>query len=349
MKPLVLARTDQLTEEEFRAIRRNFIGASDAAAIVGANKFSSALQVYMEKKGLAEEKVETEAMYWGKALEDMVAREFAFRNAPVKVTKMNTILANPNRDFIAATPDRKVTWKGKMFGEFTSPGVLECKTALSPYAQKYWDNTETGIPSMYIIQVQQQLYVTGWDVGFLAVLMSGPQYRDYIIPRDERLIASMVALEIEFWHLVEQGIPPSHDGASLDMAKALYPTAEQKRAIYGEVGDIFALAAMKRLSSALEKAIDNLQARIIMETKDADTILVPGIEDPVATYKEVTSERWDTKALEADHPELVPQYKKPSTTRRFSPQYKVLEQHPALMAAAQALLTASVPLIETKE
>lgn len=330
MKPLVIARTDQ-GEAAFREARKKLIGASDGPAILGLNPWSSALKVWLDKTGRTPDFEGNEATHFGNLLEDTVAREFSRRNG-VKVSKWNQILAHPDYPFIGATPDRKLKW-------YDEPAVLELKTALNPRAQKYWEDSPGGVPPMYYAQVQQQLLVTGCQRGFLAVLLSGPEYRDFEIVANLELHESMIKLFTTFWKMVEDDVAPAHDAVDLTLAKALYPESTDRDVVYSEVNHIFHLYMMKRLSKQLDKAIENLQAQIVMEVKDAERVLVPGIPDPVATYSNVRGARWDTKALDADHPELAEQYKKPYQERRFSLQNKVITQYPAIMEEARKALT----------
>uniref|UniRef100_UPI00193103D1 YqaJ viral recombinase family protein n=1 Tax=Caenibacillus caldisaponilyticus TaxID=1674942 RepID=UPI00193103D1 len=75
----VLAPTKEMSHDEWLRERRKGIGGSDAAAILGLNKWKSPIQVYMEKIGEIESDVSSEAAYWGHVLEDVVAREFSKR------------------------------------------------------------------------------------------------------------------------------------------------------------------------------------------------------------------------------------------------------------------------------
>lgn len=327
MKPVVIARTKDMTEEQFREHRHGFIGASDVGAITGHNRWSSAIEVWMEKTGRSEPKEESEAMYWGKTLEDTVAKEFARRNN-VKVSRLNSIYVHPDTPWIAATPDRKVNWEGHW-------AVLECKTGLSPYAARYWDELDGDIPPSYMLQVQQQLYVMGWDVGFLAVLLAGPTYREFMIERDEKLIKAMVKIETDFWELVQSDTPPAHDAQDLSLSKALFPHSEEKSVMTNDPIRVFSYYVADQIEKKAKAAKEQNLALIVNEMQDADTLYVPGVEDAVLTYKETETTRVDIKSLEADHPDLVAPYKKTTTSRRLSLKKKVIEAQTTMLEAAR--------------
>ena len=77
-------------------LRRNAIGGSDAAAILGLSKWSSPLAVYADKLGLVPEREDNEAMRQGRDLEEYVASRFTEATG-LKVRRENHILVNDER------------------------------------------------------------------------------------------------------------------------------------------------------------------------------------------------------------------------------------------------------------
>ena len=65
-----------MSREEWLEHRRNTIGGSDAAALLGLNRWSSPLSVYMDKKGITPDKPDNLAMRLGREFEDVVAKLF---------------------------------------------------------------------------------------------------------------------------------------------------------------------------------------------------------------------------------------------------------------------------------
>lgn len=70
------AMGDSVADVQWLEDRRKGIGGTDAAAILCTSKWSSPLDVWLRKIGEAPEVEETEQMWWGKALEDLIARRF---------------------------------------------------------------------------------------------------------------------------------------------------------------------------------------------------------------------------------------------------------------------------------
>lgn len=76
------------------------------------------------------------------------------------------------------------------------------------------------------------------------------------------------------------------------------------------------LREYKRMKEELEAEIDALtdQIKAEMTTRNADTLIGP---DWKATWKNVTSTRFDSKAFKIEHADLYADYSKSSESRRF--------------------------------
>ena len=103
----VLADTKDMSREDWLKYRKKGIGGSDSSAILGANPYSSAFDVYLDKTGDYEEEVDNERMLWGRILEDIVAKEFTKRTG-IKLRKRFAILQHDEYDWMIANVDRLV-------------------------------------------------------------------------------------------------------------------------------------------------------------------------------------------------------------------------------------------------
>ena len=78
MKYEVIARTDQLTNDEWLDLRATGIGGSDLASIYNESPWTSRYSLWAEKSGrVTRENKTNDAMEWGHFLEDAVAAKFA--------------------------------------------------------------------------------------------------------------------------------------------------------------------------------------------------------------------------------------------------------------------------------
>ena len=209
-----------LTPEQLEQ-RKNSIGASDVASILGLSPWKSALQLWLEKTGAveAEDLSDNESVEWGNRLESLIGEKFK-ENHPELLVEIEQIPCNhSNYDFITCTLDGLVSDNEKCY-------PLEIKTA-SAYKAKDWDD---GVPTYYLCQVQHQMAVTGADKAWVAVLIGGQQYKEFLVLRDDEFIKLLIEKCVAFWQGVEQCIPPDADGSeSADKAlKTLYQPEPEK-------------------------------------------------------------------------------------------------------------------------
>jgi putative phage-type endonuclease len=206
---LRLVSTKDMSREDWLAIRKQGIGASDAAAAVGLNPYQSPLELWMIKTGRdgdmpkVDPNDESSPMYWGNILEPIVAQHYSRRTGN-KVRKINSVLQHPDPDkhWMLANLDYTVVGSDEV-------QILECKTA-GEFGSRLWRD---GVPEYVQCQVQHQLAVTGKAVADVCVLICGQEIRIHRIERDDELIAKLIELERQFWHYVETDTPPPADGS----------------------------------------------------------------------------------------------------------------------------------------
>ncbi|RQS88113.1 YqaJ viral recombinase family nuclease [Burkholderia seminalis] len=216
---LKLVKTQDLSRDDWLAVRRTGIGGSDAAAAVGLNPYMSALELWLDKtrrgEGLPrpDPADTTSPTYWGTLLEPIVAAVYTQQTGN-KVRKVNAVLRHPSIPWMLSNIDREVVGVPDI-------QILECKTA-GEFGARLW---REGVPEYVQIQVQHQLAVTGKAAAHVAVLLCGQALEVHRIDRDDALIGRLIELEQQFWRFVETDTPPPADGSeSADRAlRHLYP------------------------------------------------------------------------------------------------------------------------------
>lgn len=307
---VILASTKGMPREEWLKLRKQGIGGSDAAAIAGFNPYKAALAVYLEKIGEIEDRPAGESAEWGTLLEPIVADQFSKRTG-LKIRRQNAVLVHPEYPFIIGNIDYRVTEKGKR-------GVLEVKTT-SAFKAKEWDGDK--VPDLYAIQLQHYLAITGDDFGYFAVLIGGQQLIWKRVERDDRLIAALIAMEVDFWqNHVEKRVPPPFDGteASTNLLDQLYPESKPEKVIEELPPQSFDLVRQYEEAKAEEKAAKARKEAAANQLKglmgDAETAWVGATKIRWASYAQ---ERIDTKALKAQRPDVAAQFIKTIPVRKF--------------------------------
>ena len=307
MTSITLAKTLDMPRGEWLELRRQGIGGSDVSAILGINPWKTAMDVWLEKTGEFEDvSIDNEKMYWGTALEDVVAREFMARTG-LKVRRRNAILKHKQYPFMIANVDRLVV--GQRAG-------LECKTTGLYNA----DDWSIGIPEYYYPQVQHYMAVTGYDTWYVAVLIGGQEFKYYKVPRDDGFIRELVAAERDFWRRVTEKVPPPIDGtnASTELLTRLYPEAEEGAEIELPL-DALALINQYEEACRQEKEIQRVKNEAANKLKDMLGSHERGfIHDRQVMWTNVVSRRLDTKALQKECPDIYQRFAQESVYRRFS-------------------------------
>ena len=232
MKPItIMTGTHTAPRDEWLAVRRKMIGASEASAVI-MNEYNGRMGVYLDKRGEAPQEHFDEdsqqRMDWGLRLEDAVASKFS-EDTGMKARNTNRILVHPKTPFIGCNIDRRIEPS-----DGRGPGVLEIKTTSVFAFNKTWDVNDDGTvtpPDRVLLQVAQQQYVSGLDYGYVAVLVGGQRmFISRLLERDQAVENLIVEKETEFWEKVQAGIPPiaDIDGSSSmeELLKRMYPVGE---------------------------------------------------------------------------------------------------------------------------
>ncbi|MFP5116112.1 YqaJ viral recombinase family protein [Bacillaceae bacterium C204] len=301
------------SHQEWLELRTAGIGGSDAAAIVGLNKYKKPLGVYMDKVEEVQEQEGNEFMYWGHTLESVVADEFKKRTG-FKVQRSNFMWQHPEYEWMLANVDRFIYsdegW-----------GILEVKTA-SEYRNKDFEGDT--IPEEYLIQIVHYMAVTGLNYGYLAVLVGGNKYKQFRVDRDEELVELLISEEKKFWfNHVQTGIPPELDGsdASTALLNILYPPVNVK-----EEEEILHLDEKAAELLAQYDTAKDLEAQYKEQKEEAANKLKNLIGDyqkavwdeRKISWKKIESYRFNRKAFEKENPEVAGKYLEKSVSRRFS-------------------------------
>lgn len=213
----VLLNADADRETWLRA-RREGLGGSDAAAVLGWGGYSSPLEVYASKISTeVYEDDDSESMLWGRLLEDVIAREWARRECR-KIEQGPALVQSIRWPWMLASVDRLVI--DPTTGKPCAP--LECKNR-SSFTSDDWDEE---IPADVVAQVLHYCAVYGLDVGYVACLIGGNQLRTFTVNATPDIVEDLAEAEREWWesHVEARVLPPLTPAGSDSAALArLYP------------------------------------------------------------------------------------------------------------------------------
>jgi putative phage-type endonuclease len=288
-----------INREEWLLMRKTYLGGSDLGAVIGVNKYKTALDVYLEKTSEHSPEIGNDATYWGNVLEDVVAQEYSKRvNLPVEVE--TKLLRHPEHEFLAANIDRWVD--GKKY-------VLECKTAGFMMSKEWGEEGSDSIPESYLVQSAWYAAICDVPKVDIAVLIGGQDFRIYSYVRNKEFEDKLIKIACNFWHNhVEKRIPPKC--SSLADTFNLFPVGNHKELTANETiaQKIYELKTLRDQESSLQKAIDMLKVEIQEFMQDYD-ILLDSNGCVVATWKNTAPRSFfDTKRLKQECQDIYSKY-----------------------------------------
>lgn len=279
IKATKLADADSLTREQWLALRKQGIGGSDVATIMGENPWKGVLRLNAERIGLLQAPDDIgEAGTWGTVLESAVAEEWSRRTGN-SIRKVRAVLAGSgpenahavaNLDYICK-PEGEDAW-----------GVLEIKTA-SAFSGDAWGTEENPTyPRHYWWQVQHYMWATGLGYAWLVVLIGGQKMVARRIEKSDEYLAACHWLH-NFHNaacvhgrmmLAAEMVPPKA-GASDDidvqkeLAPADGPVLELADADLGQksrLGELLvSYKAAKEQSKLMDEIMESCKAQILAQ------------------------------------------------------------------------------------
>ena len=300
-----ITKVKTANHEEWLALRKCYIGGSDAAAVVGLNNFSSPYSLWAEKTGRIHGFEGNLATEVGAFLEEFVAQKFA-QETGKKVRKRNQSFLNSLYPFAIANIDREIV------GEDAG---LEIKTTDSLNLKRFKGGE---YPANYYCQCVHYMAVTGKKRWYLAVLIGNKEFKWFTIERDEAEIAALMTAEAAFWEYVKTDTPPPVDGfkATTDAVNSIYADSNDNVVdLYGHRSDLAQYIALKQQIKELEKMRDEASNRVKAFMGESGGGECDGFR---VSWKSQTRSTFDRERFAADNPDIdLSEYFTESSTRPF--------------------------------
>jgi putative phage-type endonuclease len=262
-------------KQEWLRERKNYIGGTDLASIVGLSPYRTALDVYLDKTSDNITEESSPAMRWGNLLEDVVAKEYA------KVTGYNleiepNVLYHHEYKFLGANIDR---WADN------KKHVLECKTAGFTRGKEWGEEGTDQIPESYLVQVAFYAVICDVPKVDIAVLIGGQNFRIYTYARNRELEDKLIKIACNFWYNhIEKRIPPKC--VNTRDTFNLFPQSNYHQIVAESniVEKLEELKAAKEEEVRIADTIEKLKTDIQEFMRDYD-VLIDNQGNVIATWK----------------------------------------------------------------
>lgn len=211
------------TREEWLALRRTTVGASEVAALFGAQPpyAMSHYALWQAKAGrIPEPDAGGERPRWGLLLEEAIMAGAAERNGWKHYRRCGYVY-HPTIAGMGCSPDFVL-----LDGPAGAPiAAVEAKNADWLIHRRQWGDEP---PLHILLQAQHQMACTGLGICHVEALVGGNDLRDYPIERRPTVIAEIERRVAAFWASIREGKEPPIDGSESTAAAvaALYPRAE---------------------------------------------------------------------------------------------------------------------------
>lgn len=283
-----------LTPEQ-RITRRNFLGSSDAPAILGLDSYRSAYDVWAEKTGLLpdEERTESDAIMAGNYFEtgllrwaeDRLRTEFPFVLRDGKWWDPGVEYHHTNGIMVA-----HLDAQTKPQASCDEPWlrIVEAKTAglFNPFANlETWGEEGTDeVPERVIVQVHHQaacMRSAGKIVhkAHVPAALGDRGFSLFHVEISDELVSDLERIELEFWKRVVARVPPENSAPSLDVVKKI-------RRIEGAEIDLDGTLVLDwreadQRKKEAEKEADRLKALVLASLGEAE---IGRIDGGLVTY-----------------------------------------------------------------
>jgi putative phage-type endonuclease len=191
-------------EAEWLAARKKDVTSTESAALFGMSPYTTGFELWHAKRsGVATEFQTNDRVRWGNRLEAAIAQGLADDNgwqiAPMKsYMRLPAERIGSSFDFVILNHP-----SGK-------PAHLEIKNVDYLQFRDKWltDDEVPEAPEHIEMQLQHQMMVSGFSLGYVGALIGGNQSFLIERERDERVIAALRARIAEFWRTIDAGIEP---------------------------------------------------------------------------------------------------------------------------------------------
>ena len=210
---LIITRIPQHTEEWFE-FRKNGIGGSEAATVLGLDRYNTVMRIFHEKVGtIPHQNIDNAKMFFGRYMEDKIAELWQYydgsdlgwidnyKNNKIirQCRKVNGYVVNPSYPWLFGSFDRVQNISGGinlLTGEpLKTEAVLEIKT-LSYWSAQQW---EGGLPVSFLIQVHIYMIILETDYAEISILKDGNTFIVEKVQRDDSLAEKIIDITKAFW------------------------------------------------------------------------------------------------------------------------------------------------------
>ena len=249
------------------------VTSTEVSALFNLNPYQTEFELYHQKKDKVVVNIDdNERMMWGRHLEDSIALGFA-EKYKMKVEQFDVYMRDPETR-MGSSFDYKIVSE-------EAPMILEIKNVDGLAYRKNWiEHDEYNIepPEHIALQLQHQLEITGYNVGYIVALVGGNTMKVVRSKRDPRIGKLLKGKVENFWERIKLGVPPDVDYTrnSQYIIKNLCNQADAGVTLEADeemdklIDDYYAI---NKEHVSLGKTKDSIKAQILEKSQNASKIV----------------------------------------------------------------------------
>lgn len=302
--------------------RNEYIGSSDAAALLGVSPWKTPYAVWEHKVyGITEdfdeqrEKILKRGQRFEPMVVDMLAEE-----QDLWIPRRNIRYVDEEFPFLQCEVDAE---EENFDGDIRN---VEAKSVAQWSAKEWGEPGSDEIPAYYIAQVQFALMITKRKRAIVAALIGTDDLRIYHVNRDEEIIAHIRDVAVQFWNnnVLARVAPEPKDASDAEkiMAKFSGITVEATDELLATIKRLHGVKqAIKRLEAVEERDADAIKFALAqglniggVQSID-DTAIVDSTGRPLVTWNEQSAKRVNITKLKVEQPDIAAQFTESSSFR----------------------------------
>lgn len=192
-------------EEHWLNLRKTVITSTECASLFNQGWISYEKLLNNKKNKTSSDFKENERMIWGRYLQQGIAEKFANDNG-WDLRKMNEFILDDEIG-IGASYDYEISYESQTpKGEcFLQKAILEIKNiSYESYKKEWIEGFEIQAPIVYELQLQHEMLVGEYEVGFLATLIGG--CKGILLKREanKKVQEAILNKTSEFWSRIDK-------------------------------------------------------------------------------------------------------------------------------------------------
>lgn len=305
---------------------KSYIGGTDSGPIMGMSKWKSRTEVWEEKTGRVAppDLSNNQAVQWGLKLEKIIRQEaevYLGRKITVPGFRLSKVLPyagghidgmfSIERTVALSRIEQQKAWgknKNQRTRKEKERHLVELKSGNS------WVYKD-GLPDYIEFQCRHYMHV--WDSPIchvLVFLMDKKEFLRFDVVRDMDVERKMLDEYVKFWTHVQQDTAPT----PMTVQEAIAQDIQIEGFGHADYADIQTVAEVAQLKAEIKErqaTVAELEELLKSSLISKNCEGLQHEDKPLVTWREVLSNRLDTKRLKAEKPELVKEYTTETSTR----------------------------------